>query len=336
MKSVFVFIIVVLFFASCEKSNDSGDSFNTESVSMGANSVEDVYYSLENGVISSTNHSEWDIAFSVPLQTATVLINEGAGVELFCVGDTNFWSSVDEYTIDSKEPRLNSKSDWYTGAFNINASGYPNYGWGTYHAGSPDHNVGGDSIYVLKLSDGSYKKFMIRVKMGQGSINLIRWANINGTGEQTVAVSTTAYFEKKNFIHFSLVNNEIKEIEPDYDQWDLLFTRYLVRVPTGSSTYVNYPVTGVLGNPEHINLAKVTGMKAETATEADIIGGYGADADIIGYDWKETDPITHQMSLVDSVSYFVKNTTGKKYHLYFTEYSGLTDGTITFKIKSID
>ena len=180
------------------------------------------------------------------------MINEGAGVELYCVGDTNAWESVDENTIVGLEPRFNDESDWNAGAFNVNASGFPNYGWGTYHAGNPDHNVGGDSLYVIKLADATYKKFMVRVKLGASGANVIRWADLNGENEMTDVVPTAAY-SNKNLIHYSLVNNEIVEAEPDKTAWDLLFTRYVIKIPTGPSSFMNYSVMGVLSNPDVVN-----------------------------------------------------------------------------------
>jgi hypothetical protein len=204
------------------------------------------------------NRPSWDIAFSIPLQTATILINEGAGVELYCVGDTNAWESVNENTIVGLEARFNDESDWNAGAFNVNASGFPNYGWGTYHAGNPDHNVGGDSLYVIKLADATFKKFMVRVKIGASGASVIRWADLNGENEMT-AVIPTATYSNKNLIHYSLVNKEIVEAEPDKTAWDLLFTRYVIKIPIGPSTFMNYSVMGVLSNPDVV-IAKTTGV----------------------------------------------------------------------------
>lgn len=331
---IYAIIAIAIVFTACENDDNSGNSFTDETVSMGANSLDDVYYSLANGEANTITRADWDIAFSVPLQTATILINEGAGVELYCVGDTNYWGSVNENTIDTEEPRYNDKSDWSTGAFNLNAKGFPNYGWGTYHAAG-DHNVGGDSIYVIKLTDGSYKKFMVRVKLGATSSNVIRWADLNGDNEVVKSFSTTPYVDKKHFIHYSLVNMEVVEAEPDMTAWDLLFTRYIVRIPTGPASFMNYPVMGVLSN-QGVTVAKVAGIPAEKAVENDVTGDYSDEADVIGSDWKESHPVTHEISLVDSTCYFIKSVDGKKYQLYFSNYGGNTAGSISFKVKKVD
>ncbi len=332
---VLIAILSVLVFAACEKNETAAPKFREYTVSMGANSVNDIYYSLANGEVNAVNRSFWDIAFSVPLQTATILINEGAGVELYCVGDTNAWSSVDENTITNLKPRYNDESGWTTGAFNVNAAGFPNYGWGTYHAGNPDHNVGGDSMYVIKLSDASYKKLMIRVKLGANSANVIRWANLDGSNETVKTLSTAPFFNKKYFVYYSIVNQATVQAEPDMNAWDLLFTRYSTPVPMGPGVFIEWPVMGMLSNPA-VTIAKVTGVAPESAVEADTTTGYSNKADAIGYDWKVSDPVTHVVSLVENTSYFVKSVDGKKYLLYFTNYGGIADGTITFKVKTVE
>jgi hypothetical protein len=332
-KELFIIVTSLLVMTSCEK-NDTKDPFTEYTVAMGTNSASDVYFKLANGEIKAVTRSDWDLAFSVPLQTATILINEGAGVELYCVGDTNQWESIDENTIDNLQKRYNDESDWFAGAFNVNASGFPNYGWGTYH-GPPDHNVGGDSIYVVKLTDASYKKLMIRVKLGIGSASVIRWADLNGDNESIETLSTAPYDELKHFIHYSLVNKEIVEAEPDMDTWDLLFTRYYTRIPTGPSSYMNYMVTGVLNN-SGASIAKVTGIPPEKATESDITGDYSDAANTIGSDWKESHPITHAVSLADSTSYFIQSVDGNTYQLYFTNYTSLEQGDVNIKVKTLE
>jgi hypothetical protein len=330
-------LIISLFFmlalAACKKDN-TPSPYTDFTVEMGSGSGSDVYYSLSGGVANTVNRNDWDIAFSVPLQTATILINEGKGLELYCVGDTNAWESVDANSITGLEPRFNNKSDWTIGAFNLNASAWPNYGWGTYHKGNPDYNVGGDSMYIIKYPDGSLTKMMIRAKLGSNSGNIIRSADVDGTNEHIDVLSTAPYNELKNFIHYSLVTHQAVEAEPKMDKWDLLFTRYVIQIPTGPTSVMNYPVTGVLCNPA-VTVAKVTGVKAEKAVDTQSESGYVTASDAIGYDWKVSDPITHAVSIADSVSYFIKSTDGKKYQLYFTDYGGFEAGTITFKVKTV-
>jgi hypothetical protein len=327
-----IFILITIGFGACQKDNTS-NPYKEVTVSMGSNSASDVYYSLENGTVSTLNRSGWDIAFSTALMSATVLINEGAGVELYCVGDSGKWDLIDQNTIANLKPLFNNKSDWTIGAFNSGQQPQNfNFGWGHYD--QPSHNVFGDSIYVIKLADGTFKKFFYRERIGGTATHDLSWANLDGSDPVRTQVNTFSYIDTRNFIHYSITHQAIVEVEPLKGTWDLLFTRYITQIPTGPATVMNYPVTGILSVPG-VTVAKVTGVPAEKALDTQASGGYSANADVIGYDWKVSDPITHAVSIADSVSYFVKQASGKKYQLYFTNYGGLEAGTITFKIKTV-
>lgn len=332
MKKLIITIIPIILLASCKKNNDSF-SEKTVIVSMGSNSTNDVYYSFANGEVKSVARTEWDIAFSVPLQTATILINEGAGVELYSVGDTNSWNVVDTANLPSRQPLYNNKSDWTDGAFNINSTGGFNFGWGTYNMNV--HSVFGDSIFVIKLTDGSYKKLFIRKRIGSPDTYVLRWANIDGTGQVDTTISGVSTFDKKLFLQYSLVNKKVVEAEPDMNDWDLLFTRYVAKVPAGPGVTINYPVTGILINQLETGL-KVTSVNPENANYTDTTATFTSQADIIGWDWKIYDQTANLYSMAPNVSYFVKLTNGNIYRIYFKNYTGLADGTITFNTKRVE
>jgi hypothetical protein len=332
-KLIILPLFLTVAMVACKK-DDNSDTFKEVTIHMDANQATDVYYSLAHGLANTVDRNTWDIAFSVPLQTATILINEGEGLALYCVGDTNAWGSVNANSIEGLQQRYNNKSDWTIGAFNLNASAWPNYGWGTYHNGDPDHDVGGDSLYIIKFPGGGLVKLMIRAKLGSNSGNIIRFANIDGTNETIDTLSTAPYNELKHFIHYSILHHQVVEAEPDMTDWDLLFTRYVAMVNMGPGPLQPYPVMGVLSNPD-VSVAKVIGVPAQKAVDTDSEDGYVTTADAIGYNWKVSDPQTHAVSIADSVSYFIKSVDGKKYQLYFTEYGGQEAGTITFKVKSV-
>lgn len=336
MNKSFVILAALasLAIAACEK--DKNDSpYESVTIHMDANSSSDVYTSLAMGEVKAVARTDWDIAFSTPTQSATVLINEGAGVELYCVGDSTDWDNVNESSIAGLQPRFNDKTGWLVGAFNRNAdvSDVFNFGWGHYNFA--DHNVYGDSIYIIKLTDGSLKKFFYRKRTGGSATHHLKWANPDGSSETQATVVATSYVGSRNFIHYSIVNQQIVEAEPLAEEWDLLFTRYITQIPTGPASFMNYPVMGILSN-SGVQVARVTGVHPEKAVESDAPAGYSSLADAIGYDWKVSDPITHAISLVDSLSYFIQAKDGKKYQLYFTHYGGSEEGTIEYKIKPVE
>jgi hypothetical protein len=325
-------ILLAMAVMACEEDNNTTDPYTEVTVSMGSNSADDVYYSMANGTIHTVTRTDWDLAFSVPMQSATVLINEGAGVELYCAGDTTDWDLIDENTVNDLTAVFNDNSDWSIGAFNHFPSGVFNFGWGTYNM--TDHNVYGDSIYIIKLSDGSLKKFFYKKRIGGTAVHHLRWADLDGSNLVNTTFASAAYFGTRHFIHYSLVNQEVVEAEPALDQWDVLFTRYIIQIPAGPGVIMNYPVMGVVSNPD-VTVARVTGVAPDKAMDTDATAGYSEAKDAIGYDWKVSDPVTHAISLVDSTSYFIQSVDGKKYQVYFTGYGGNSEGSVTFKYKIV-
>jgi hypothetical protein len=331
-KILFLIVLPLLFFVSCEKDKDKTD--DTKTVDMGANSSNDVYYSFANGVVKTLERVDWDIAFSVPLQTATIIINEGAGVQLWCVGDTNSWKTVGQSTIDNLKPRYNDKTDWMKGAFNQNQKPPFNFGWGTYHMDT--HNVSADSIFIIKLSDKSFKKLSIRQRTGASDTYVMRLSDPDGSNPVDASFSPALYSKTKHFIHYSLVNKKVVEAEPDKDKWDLIFTNYVVKVPAGPGTFMDYTVMGVLAN-KSVQLLKITDKAPEISALSDSAStGFKAQADLIGWDWKINDQVTHLYSIAPNTSYFAKLGSGAIYKIYFTNYVSQTVGTIEFKTKLVE
>ena len=331
MKNLFYFIVFAVTVAACNKTEDNPEVL--VNVHMGTNHVNDVYYSLEAVRTINSVRSDWDLAFSVPLQTAAIRINEGAGVMLYSWGDTTTWDAVDTSGIAQWTPEYNDKSDWLNGAFNQYATGGFNFGWGTYDHGNT-YSVWGDSIYVIKLTDGSVKKLFIRKRIGNSDTYQLRWADIDGSNEVDAAFSPAPYSGVKNFIHYSLVNNEIVEAEPDRDAWDLMFTKYIVKVPYGP-VMVDYPVVGVLMK-EGLKCVVVTGIDPASASYTDAMEDFSGNANMIGWEWKSSDPVTHQIILAENTSYFVKLANEKIYRIYFTDYNSEDDGLVSFKVKPVD
>lgn len=334
MKKLFIILsFPAVLFLACDDKNDPVPEYTTTNISMGANQLKDVYYSFENGEVSSVSRSDWDIEFSVPLQTAAIRINEGAGVQLFVYSnDTTDWETVDT-TGFNWEAVYNDKADWLNGAFNRNATGDFNFGWGTYDF-MVSHTVWGEYIYIIRLSNQSYKKLFVRKRIGQTDTYELRWADLDGSNQKDISFSPAGY-NLKHFIQYSLVNADVSLAEPDMDTWDIVFTRYMIKIPVAPGVELDYPVMGVLLNQSHQGLV-VTNVPPENAEYTDNPDGFISDADVIGYDWKVSDPVTHEISLAENTSYFIQLSDETIYQLYFTEYDGETAGTLSIKTKLVE
>ena len=54
---------------------------------------------MENGVVQSTDRSDWDLGFATSQVSVSIRINGGAGVELYTypAGDTSDWAMLDTF-----------------------------------------------------------------------------------------------------------------------------------------------------------------------------------------------------------------------------------------------
>ncbi len=331
-KTGFILTTIIFMLAACNNNETTSKVFKDSSVSLGGNLVYDVFYSFEQGEIARVKRSDWDICFSVPLQTAAIRINEGSGVELFNAGSKNDWENpIISGGRNVTQKLWNEKSDWHVGAFNryTDPDEVFNYSWGTYNHGTT-YNVDGDSIYIIKLTDGSQKKLFVEKRDGYDNYYKLKWANIDGSNPDSAQVDMT--ISNKNFVYFSILDNSVIEYEPDADTWDLLFTVYKEKIPAGTS-YIDYNVMGILTNLGYTT-GKVEDKNPVDACDCDA-GTFIETADAIGWDWKTFDNNTQEYTVTSNLSYFVKNTDGKIYQVYFTDFEGSKSGIVSFNFASI-
>lgn len=326
--------LIVIGFTSCEE-NGNGDGSNendTLLISMGSGYLNNIFYNLSTGDSEAVVSNNWDIAFFTDIMSSTIVTNDGSGVKLYTWpnGDINAWDqtlSIDNLNLD--DYLYNSDTTWELGAFEKNALGHPDYGWGTYSMNT--HNLTGDSIYIIQLVDDSYKKLIIEQKASSDNAYYFKYADLDGGNEQEVVIDLNEY-ANKNFGYYSLVNGTEVDREPATSSWDLLFTTYVAEIPSGGGNFTPYIVSGVLsntgvsveeiaGNPQNVSLADTTGF-SETIS-------------IIGSDWKDFNMSTFQYELAPDVSYFVKAKTGGIYHIQFTDFEGSATGNIRMLIEKV-
>jgi hypothetical protein len=326
MNRILNFITAVLFVVlavSCEKETDTLVT-RTESLSLGANYTNDIYYRLSDGLVSSAQRTNWDIAFIVSAREAAILTNGASGVILKAypapAGWT--WTTPVDTTGYSKWPVLyNSDTTWTEGAFNMNATGHPNYGWGIYDMTT--HNLTGALPYIIKTMNGSFKKIWIEKKLSVDQKYSFRYADLNGANEQAVNLSLAG--KNKNFIYYSLDNKTELDREPDKASWDIVFTKYIDKS-------ISYSVTGVLQN---------IGVTAQESTDTDPqsknmpSSGYQTNISVIGSDWKTVNMSTYQYTIDESRVFYVKDQNDKIFRIRFKTFEGASTGNLSFDITTV-
>ena len=299
----------------------------TDTVSIGAGYTNQVWYSLLNDDVSSAPKSNWDLAFDVGGMGSTVLINSITGTQIWNYpnGDTATWNSVDTTGIDTWSARWNSDTSWAFGAIGAysNLSNPYDLDWGVYN--EITHIVSGDSIYILKLSNGSYKKLWIATLTG--GVYYFKYANLDGSSLVN-ATLTKSNHNNQNFGYYSILTNSELSREPASEDWDLLFTQYTTFIPTP------YTVTGILQNKE-VAVADLRGLPDAPTFNDWFPQTYSNEINTIGYDWKV---FTSSFVIEDSLVYFIKAKTGDIWKLIPTGFGGSSNGNFMFtkeKLSSI-
>ena len=330
MKSRFIYILVVLFSFSFLSTFAENSAYTSDTLTMSPGYANDIFYSMSSGQVESVPRAGWDIAFYTASFSAGIIINEGNGVDLYTYpnGDTSAWAHVDTVGMSSWNKLINNSEDWENGAFNRNATGHPNYGWGVYN--SVTHDVIGDSIYIIMLPDAGLKKIWIVKKISVNNMYVVKYANIDGTNEHTVELDIKPYIDK-NFIYYSLVSNELIDREPS-ESWDILFTKYYDVTYDSEGNPVDYLVTGATSNvnrdaskfyPVSDNFTDWASRPFETLKN------------VVGYNWKSFDMVTFSWVIEDSTAFFVKDDVGDVYKLVFTYWQGATTGIFALNKEKV-
>lgn len=291
-----------------------------DSVSLGQGYTNQSFYSLENGEVANVVNTDWDIAFMTDAFNSSVLINDNIGTALYLYSnDVSEWASVDT-TGMTWTALHNSETEWERGAFISLASELDpfDYGWGAYNIVT--HLVQGNKIFILELSNGTFKKVIIE------SLNLgtytFKYADVDGSNE-VEASANGADYDTKNFWYYSVQNGTVIDREPASDSWDLTFTRYNSEVFPGG----NYVVSGALQNIG-IVAAEAAGVDVDDSEWTDY--AMAEEISILGADWKTFDMDIFQYVIADSLSYFVQDQGGNVWKLVFTGFGGGSTGDIDF------
>lgn len=325
MKNLLYLLLAFFLLSSCNKNNEEivPDLTASDSISMGAGYTNDVYYSLKNGIVGTAARSNWDIAFSTDPMSSTILINEGYGVKLHAYpkGGTEAWDNIDTTGISQWPSMFNSDTSWMYGAFDRNSMGHPDYGWGVYN--SMSHDVVGDSIFIIKLSDGSYKKLLIEKREAMTNTFHFKYGDLDAAGISKELVCSN--YGSKNFVYFSMLTGSVMDNEPASDSWDLVFTKY-------HDESIPYIVTGVLTNMER-EVAEVRGTDTDIADPENAI--FTTHISEIGSDWKQFDMGSFSYVIEDDLCYFVKTANEETYKIIFTATDGSASGKMVFKIEKV-
>jgi len=329
MNFKYLYILVILSFTFFNVNADNRE-YTPDTLSMEQGYSHDLFYSMADGLVSSVARSGWDIGFYTNAFSAGIIINEGNGVQLFTYpnNDTSGWAHIDTTGQFGWKSMVNSSEYWEDGAFNRNALGHPDYGWGVYNMIT--HSVIGDSIYIINLPDIGFKKLWIVDKVSIENIYHLRIADLDGANEENLEIDVKP-FTTKNFAYYSFETNELIDREPAAD-WDILFTKYFDITFDNDGNPVEYLVTGATSN-----IDRYTSKYYPVADDYDDWSAKPFDSlkNVIGYNWKSFDMGLFQWTIEDSTAFFVMNEAGDVYKLIFDFWEGSGTGVFGLNKKVV-
>jgi hypothetical protein len=313
----------------------SGSLFaqTSDQINMADGKVNNVYYSFENGEVSTSKLTDWDLAFSGGGRGTTVRINGGMGAKLY-VADASYddWSTLDFTGYTTWDVLDNySNSDWSEDAFSSAVGlgtpppGVLDLGWGTYNFAT--HKLNGLRLFVLVTADGTAKKLKIDKLLSD--VWTFVYADLDGSNEVSKTMDK-ADFSDRNFGYFDIELEQELDLEPASASWDFVLTKYWKEVAPGYSM----GVTGI-----KVNAGRKSGemrvsdldFDAMTEVEESVLED---DIEAIGYDWKSVEsysPPTY--AVVDTVAYFVESG-DLTYKLRFDAFQ-TGDGTVDFTYDQV-
>ena len=292
----------------------------TDTVIMGANYANQVWYSLPNDEQGSSAKDNWDLGFRIQGSVnLDILVNHtgkasSGAVWIYPKSDEKGWATVDTFGLSTWTPLYNSEISW-TGALGRYATApgttTADYGWGFYNKDG-DHQIKGDSIYIIKTQTGGFKK--LKIELFTSGAYTFTYANLDKSDETTSTISKATYPGKK-YAYFNLDTKTAIDREPASDKWDMVFGQY-----SDFAGPTPYTVTGVLVN-DTLEVAKaVVAPSARSTYNTYSAHTFSDNINGLGYTWKST-----AGAIKDSNVYFVRRNNGDIWKVNFTGWiSGLS------------
>lgn len=296
-------LLLSLIVLGCEKEeipitpHEPGDII-TNQVEMGSNYVKQLFYDLgTNSLVSENNKTDWDIAFESDVNGWHIILNSSRGGAAANTNTTDFLSVT---TTDA------ATWSWDVPSGNLDSTAIGDYRYkGIVYIIDRGYNSNGNHT--------GYKKIVIDLDVD--SLYKIRVADLDGTGDTLVSVVRDI---GTNFTCFSFDNNETIYVEPEKDNWDLVFTQYLHIFQNPLTPYL---VTGVQLNRNNVSVAIDTVNKFSEITHEDVSTyNFGNELNKIGYNWKFFDFNTSTYSIIADKNFIINDTEGRVFKFHFIDF----------------
>ncbi len=306
MKKILFSISISLLLASCLKEEipvsipDPGE-LNTAQVGMDGDYKYQVYFNLELGENVSQNFkTEWDLGFECSPEGWHIILNSSKLMKAAWV-DGTFWERTDtagitNWIYDGVTGHLDSTAigDWSEG---------PSYCIIDRGVDERGRHQGFSKLSVISFDENEFN---------------IQFSDLEENKANPMSVLKNADL---NFISFSFDEGGKQiAIEPDKNNWDLVFTQYTETLFDGTE-YIPYLVTGTQINRNQMMVAVEEERSFEEIELEDVLDYEFEDRiDRPGYDWKYFDFDNSVYTVLSNKIYIIRSYNGKYYKLRFTDF----------------
>jgi hypothetical protein len=319
--NLFIFLLSIFLLTGCFKEDEKitpHDPGNVETITieMTSDYRYQVHFDLYSGeVVSSNLKKEWDLGFESSENGWHIILNTSSFMNAAETGLTDFNEPVDtvglKWKFDVSTGNLDSTAigNWVEFLPSDSTKSYSNEVYIIDRGYDELGNLRGfRKIVFLDVDDSTYS---------------VQYSNLDGTGGNTFTIKKDSEVNYTCFT-FDEGGKQLSPEPPKYD-WDLVFTQYTTLLFTDEGDPYPYLVTGVLSNPETIEVAQDTLYDFSSIT-LDIATNlsYTSIQDEIGYDWKDIvgDVSSGSVSyvIVEGLNYIIRDREGFYYKLRFISF----------------
>ena len=257
-----------------------------------------IYYDLaSNSIVSTSQKTDWDLSFECAVGGWHVLLNSSLAAAAADLGEVDF---------ESVSNTDNAVWNWdlQTGLLDSTAIGdYRNLN----HVYLIDRGYNEAGVPL------GFKKIML--EFNEDETFYLRSANLDGSEDETVTISKDPNI---NFQSYSFNSHSVVDIEPNKNDWDLLFSQYthVFQNPT-----LPYLVTGVLLNRFNTSCAQEEAIPFDEINYENAADfAFSSDINTIGYDWKSYNFDLSQFTIVENLSYVITTNDGIYFKLRFIDF----------------
>ncbi len=304
MKKILFLIPFTFLIWSCEKTEipiepvERGN-IQTAAVNMGSGYVNQVFYNLENSMVTGqTDISSWDLAFESSATGWKILLNDSRNMKAARLNYSDIEMATDSAGFGSKA--VVEVMEW----------AYTSPAMGNWREGNEVYliDLGFNSI---GLPLGFYWLQIEAVNASEYSIRFKAYGSDNVTEKNVSKNPEIAY------VHYSMQEDRILDVPAD-DDWIIKFTKYTYLF---DDPPIHYLVTGVVVNPINTYSAELVSKPFEEITAADTLNLEWTDQpDAIGYDWKSYNFDSQTYDVNSERTWLIRTANGFYYKLRFTDF----------------